>query len=211
MNPSSHLIAAVAGQRASILQKEPNRSALPFAEFRAMLRPLLFIRHLKTDSIERIDKIIRKLSTIHAEATQKACHIEWAYPIALVEVMMDKETFLLWKWHILDDEPTFVELLKFLRKRLQMLTADGKMPTKRGRRTGLASKSGRLKRSAPAPLQNICLAPVKRPARLLFEPFPPSNKQPDGLTKRAAYQTAASPANVPTRDISEYEDVLQID
>lgn len=34
---------------------------------------------------------------------------------------MDKETTALWRWHIADVKPTTVELLKFLRKRLQML------------------------------------------------------------------------------------------
>lgn len=99
----------------------PNRNELPYTELYATIRPLLFLRSMRTDSTKHIRQIIATLTGIFHKARLNGSHIEWNYVIAYIEAMMDKETTALWRWQIADVAPTSMELLKFLRKRLQML------------------------------------------------------------------------------------------
>lgn len=101
------------------------QNTLPYRVLRHLIQPMLNIDgHSTINTPDQIYSIISTIGKIQEQVAQRACHIDWIYLMPIIERMMDQTTLLLWKWDTTGIEPSFLVLLTFLGKRLQMLVEE---------------------------------------------------------------------------------------
>lgn len=154
-----------------------NRRTLPYVMLRKLIRPVLKLNLAPDGPSERIARIIKAIAGIQDKAINKACHIDWLYLMAFIETALDRTTLMLWKFHVIDVEPTMVCMVKFLRKRLLMLADEEERKNRAARRT--VSKHARQTPPVAAALPTAVQATTATETK-------PTRTMPARLSKRPA-------------------------
>lgn len=176
-----------------------NRRTLPYVKLRRLLRPVLKLSRATDGPSKRIARIIKAIAGIQGKAIDKACHIDWLYLMAFIETAFDPTTLMLWKFHIIDAEPTMVCMVKFLRKRLLMLAHEEESKNRAARRT--VTKHARQTSAVPAMAAALPTAvQATSAAATSATATKPKRTMPARLSKRPAIQVAATKTAKPAKE-----------